>query len=482
MWSSGSHLKRVSAAATDGRTSNVRYIQSELKVLYQSILDSRERVLEVIASNTSTTEIEAEVEFSLAIAEVRQHYDEINFDQAIANEYKIARGENNPGRWVGHGVVVVRPITHTRFYAVISAVACAIAAGNTFIVECDKDPVDDLFPALFQPLDWELYALVQGPITNHDILSTALIVDQTGTTDSPDSVISSPNLRSIAVLDRTADVEKAATQILSAHLAFSGQSPHAPDLIVVNEWVKQKLIDTIIRERQRIGRKIRSSHSDDLQWKIPVTEAESRGEAKLIKTEGLYMIDVHDKSSPLVAQRGGGRYLTLLKVSSLADAVLTLTQTPEYLVAYHFADPAAGKFLSQQINSHWSFINHIPVQLLVGPALPLKQGPFSPNLRYTKEMLSKLRPEVILPDQGSIVGLEDLHNPTSSKLQLLRQRETQPLREMGQGPGTAIGFFEQGIILGALVIVLPVVSVVGYSGWIFGRKVLFTFAWRLAGL
>jgi acyl-CoA reductase-like NAD-dependent aldehyde dehydrogenase len=135
MWSSDTHLNRVCAAATDGRMSNVRFIQSQLKAFYESILASREGILEAIKSNPLITSTEAEVEFSLAIAAVKEHYDEINFDQAIADEYKVAKGEGNPSRRVGHGVVVLRPTTHTRFYAIVSAVACAIASGNTFIVE-----------------------------------------------------------------------------------------------------------------------------------------------------------------------------------------------------------------------------------------------------------------------------------------------------------------------------------------------------------
>lgn len=96
-------------------------------------------------------------------------------------------------------------------------------------------------------------------------------------------------------------------------------------------------------------------------------------------------------------------------------------------------------------------------------------------------MLSKLRPELIQPIERSVIGLEDLSNPKSTKLQLLRQRETQPLKETGQGPGTAIGFFEQGIIVGALFIVLPVISVVGYAGWIFARKAVLHFAGEAYG-
>lgn len=97
-------------------------------------------------------------------------------------------------------------------------------------------------------------------------------------------------------------------------------------------------------------------------------------------------------------------------------------------------------------------------------------------------MLSKARPEVIEPVESSVIGLEDLSNPMSKTLQILRKREAQPLRETGQGPGTAIGFFEQGIIVGALFIVLPVVSVVGYSGWVLTRKVFLHFAAGAFGL
>jgi hypothetical protein len=76
------------------------------------------------------------------------------------------------------------------------------------------------------------------------------------------------------------------------------------------------------------------------------------------------------------------------------------------------------------------------------------------------------------PTNGYISDLTDLSDPLSVKLQSLRRREMQPLRETGQGPGTAIGFFEQGIIVGALFIVLPVVSLVGYLGWMLARRLL----------
>lgn len=68
--------------------------------------------------------------------------------------------------------------------------------------------------------------------------------------------------------------------------------------------------------------------------------------------------------------------------------------------------------------------------------------------------------------------LDDWKDPHSIKLNLIRRREMQPLKETGQGPGTAIGFFEQGIMVGALFIVLPVLSITGYTGWVLVRRFL----------
>jgi hypothetical protein len=163
--------------------------------------------------------------------------------------------------------------------------------------QCEKNAVDDLLASLFQPLDWELYALVQGPMSDQDMLFTALIIDQTGTTEAPNAVRPLPNLRSVTVIDRIADVEKAAQHILSAHLAFSGRSPHAPDLIIINEWVKDKFIDTMARESLNKGRDMHSSHADakHTAWKKAVSEAESKGEATLIRKEGLNLVDIHQR-------------------------------------------------------------------------------------------------------------------------------------------------------------------------------------------
>ena len=50
-----------------------------------------------------------------------------------------------------------------------------------------------------------------------------------------------------------------------------------------------------------------------------------------------------------------------------------------------------------------------------------------------------------------------------------------PLKPTGQGKGEAIGFFEQGIITGGVILFGVVVPVMGYASWVLGRK-----GWELA--
>ena len=57
----------------------------------------------------------------------------------------------------------------------------------------------------------------------------------------------------------------------------------------------------------------------------------------------------------------------------------------------------------------------------------------------------------------------------------MRKLSMKPLKSTGQGKGEAIGFFEQGIITGGVILFGVVVPVMGYASWVLGRK-----GWELA--
>jgi hypothetical protein len=57
----------------------------------------------------------------------------------------------------------------------------------------------------------------------------------------------------------------------------------------------------------------------------------------------------------------------------------------------------------------------------------------------------------------------------------IRKLAVKPLKPTGQGKGEAIGFFEQGIVTGGLILFGVVVPAMGYASWVLGRK-----GWELA--
>jgi len=62
------------------------------------------------------------------------------------------------------------------------------------------------------------------------------------------AILSSPNTAmTVAVVDRTANLEQAARSIVTARFSFDGKSPYAPDLVLVNEYVKKKFISEVLR-------------------------------------------------------------------------------------------------------------------------------------------------------------------------------------------------------------------------------------------
>lgn len=161
---------------------------------------------------------------------------------------------------------------------------------------------------------------------------------------------------------------------------------------------------------------------------------------------------------------------------SILHQLLTDNNSRSTLSAgYFFAEPSAGKFLSQQLNPHISYINQIPSHLLIGPAAPMSQPP-SLEYRYTKEMFSQLRPQVINPPAidslskvSQLLGAadQDKANP-----KVLREQAIKPLKAIRQGSGSQIGFFEQGILTGLSVIGVVVVPTLIAGFWFLGKKSL----------
>lgn len=109
-----------------------------------------------------------------------------------------------------------------------------------------------LFNVLGGALDANTFCICQEPVTDKELLTRSLVVDQTGPpTDTspagPNGAHSSPRARSLAVVDRTADIDAAARDIVRARFGFGGTSPYGPDIVLVHEFAKQPFFEACSR-------------------------------------------------------------------------------------------------------------------------------------------------------------------------------------------------------------------------------------------
>lgn len=109
--------------------------------------------------------------------------------------------------------------------------------------------IDGLIREGLKSLDRDAYNFSAQKITTESFLAKCMIVDEFQVSKGPSTyhtVVETPKL-SIAIVDRTANVEEAAKAITTARTAFRGRSPQAPDIVLVNEFVKQDFVQASVR-------------------------------------------------------------------------------------------------------------------------------------------------------------------------------------------------------------------------------------------
>ncbi|KAB8221949.1 Aldehyde/histidinol dehydrogenase [Aspergillus novoparasiticus] len=265
---SPSHPRQFSAIIAgniDGRTDNVRYRQRQFHRLQASILQHLTELKEAISQDSGHSEEEVQTEVYLALKEIRSHYASLNFEKSVQVEYRVARGEDNVDRKKGAGIVYIIPSTHTIFYSVIAALSAALAAGNCIIVELPKTTsrvTALLRGVLTAALDSDTFAISESR-PDAEFLSTTRVLNQQSPDRLAPSILESPNtLRTVAVVDRTANLQEAAIDLVLARFAFNGSSPYAPDVVLVNQFSMQPFVELVIKHvAKHVGSDNRGSNS-----------------------------------------------------------------------------------------------------------------------------------------------------------------------------------------------------------------------------
>ncbi|GAB1215572.1 hypothetical protein ATERTT37_004763 [Aspergillus terreus] len=384
-------FSRILSAEIDGRCQNIRYRQNQLHRLQSALVQHVEDLREAIQkdSDNSTEEIQAEI--CLALSEIRTHYLPLSLEKDLEQEYRVAHGKDNADGKRGAGVVYIVPCSHTMFYSIISALSAAIAAGNCVILEVSSSHVIHsltrsdasqlaqttmflprlLRKILTQALDNDTFAVSEERPEPAFLDRVLMVVQHDSGTASNRSLVSSTG-RTVAVVDRTAHINEAAEALVTARFAFGGRSPYAPDVVLVQEFAMKPFVESVIQHASKLlagqngearkkavnsGRSSPGASLVDLARKDPSCRI-------LVSGTGWGIIEVQDRKSPLLQRKVDERVLILHPSTSLDDAIDFSNCMGTLTATYAFAIPSAAKYLTQFIDAHISWVNHVPLDML----------------------------------------------------------------------------------------------------------------------
>ncbi|RYP90178.1 hypothetical protein DL770_003714 [Monosporascus sp. CRB-9-2] len=386
----------------DGRLANVFFRRDQLRRLQESLLQHKDALLDGIVKDSGNSLSEAFAELYMTLSAVKLYHDELDPQEQLAAEYRIAKGRDAADAREGIGIVLLVPQKHTFVYSVLVPLAAAIAAGNCVVIVLEQTllslpPI--ISDILRDSLDRDVYETVQA--RPKDVEANCIQVIQTGDTDAEAArMLLSPSMSLvIAIVDRTADLEEAARTLVDARMKFGGRSTYAPDVILVNEFVKQDFLNAAVRH-SIIYMTEENGSLFDKQNRLSGGESKigsGRTDQSSIRTitsgANSSILDIADRNTLPSLGKVSQRSLYVHGVSSLDDAVEVANDlSGETLLAvYSFGDLPSCKYLLQFTSAYAGFANLIPTGLLVGPAAA-NDHPLTISPRYPSSLFSAPRP------------------------------------------------------------------------------------------
>ncbi|CAK7233785.1 hypothetical protein SBRCBS47491_008729 [Sporothrix bragantina] len=475
---------RLRAAAIDGRATNIYFRRNQLRRLNNELLAKKTELMTAIVNDSGNTNAEALAEFYLTLSALNTYFGGLDPQDELQNEYRIANGKDAVDARQAVGIAYIEPATHSYLYSVVVPIAAAVAAGNCVLVVIEQTL--KTLPGLLQSLlkkalDPETVEIAPSKVHDKGFLDAYVQVIQTGRPDniSPPILYSQPDGLAIGVVDRTANMEEAAKALVAARFSFGGTSCYAPDVVLVNEHVKTGFLNAAIQHSIQYLTKDSGSPSETTR-RFEKKDRKSSEESDVVQviTSGSNgeILFVKDRAILLKLRKIRRKALYVHSVTSMDDAINLAdslsAEAPPALATYVFGAPASCKYLSQFIASHATFVNHIPREMLIGPAAPM-HIPVSPSVRYPVNAFTTPRPaffnkSTVTHELEGILADGSRQAILQKQLELMKKLEVPPDRPVKQ----MIGFFEQGILVGLGTVATPILLALGTAGYLGVTRVL----------
>ncbi|KAF9733979.1 hypothetical protein PMIN06_005191 [Paraphaeosphaeria minitans] len=465
-------LANLNATALTGRSCNPFFRREQLKSLHDTLRGEINAVRDALRQDQHVTDAEATIEIATTLRHLKTHYAEIDQKAELERENRPTKAKDAADRTEPWGVVYIEPnLEHTPFFSVIEPLGAAIAAGSCIVLKLENTPralpslLRSLLPKALQPDTFQIVSTLPQEGAQSKFLS---VLQETRTEQPNYTRLVSSSGRILAVVDRTADLSSAAEALVTARFSFGGTSPYAPDLVFVNEFVKRDFVEKVLKygiqylaatssngapngtlqSKQRNASDALATLSEGKHWQTNIITQGSTGA----------IVELTSKSTTHVPlpSRSNAPVLAISAVSSLDHAIDIINNDSDdrLSAAYHFAAPAHAKYLSQFIRSEVTFVNHIPISLLLGPGAPLFHE-FDVDNRYRKEQFLRPSPVLVRPANKTI--------GTGKDAAKLLDDAAKEIKEPKRAESIAIGFFEQGILIGLGVYGVPLLTCLGAS-------------------
>ena len=141
--------------------------------------------------------------------------------------------------------------------------------------------------------------------------------------------------RAVAIVDRGVDIKQTASAIVTARFGFGGNSPYAPDVVLVHEFIKKEFLVAVVEEMMRLTVNLSAAKSVDQERGKRVEDllqnGVKSGEMQLsTSTNKGSIYDVKSRRSEALRSKIYGTNLFVLGVRSLDDAITLASQ--QYVV------------------------------------------------------------------------------------------------------------------------------------------------------
>lgn len=129
---------RLQASFLDGRAQSTRHKQAQFHRLFEAATTAAQAIKLALQADSSNSLAEVDLEFSLALSSLKQHYSSLDLKKQLQSDRQIGSGKGNSGRRRPLGIVYIIPSKWAPFYSIVSAWAAATVAGCPVVLEVSE--------------------------------------------------------------------------------------------------------------------------------------------------------------------------------------------------------------------------------------------------------------------------------------------------------------------------------------------------------